>query len=298
MFSVPSEEKPSKDYYARLIQELTQFRSFLCVCITEGPDTLGRLSREQLRLRAQCKFTDQPTVLECLKDGTLLVGGLDISYAKENDSVAYAALCVFRLDVTNRAPEVNLVDELYCRVSVDVPYINSFLAFREVPAYQTVVSEFLASRPSHLHPHVFMVDGNGTLHPRAFGSACHLGVVLQRPTFGVAKDLAYLPPPPAANINEPGVYIAHTRQKLRALPHGSSLNIVNSDGTVCGVAFQTPTSTHPIFISPGNLITLETAVQITRSCCRYRLPEPTRRADHITRQALERLSTEENSYPL
>ncbi|KAL7059758.1 hypothetical protein AAHC03_013219 [Spirometra sp. Aus1] len=172
-------------------------------------------AEEQLRLRAQCKFTDQSTVLECLKDGTLLVGGLDISYAKENDSVAYAALCVFRLDITNRAPEVNLVDELYCRVSVDVPYINSFLAFREVPAYQTVVSEFLASRPSHLHPHVFMVDGNGTLHPRAFGSACHLGVVLQRPTFGVAKDLAYLPPPPAANINEPGVYIAHTRQVSR-----------------------------------------------------------------------------------
>uniref|UniRef100_A0A0V0J581 Endonuclease V n=1 Tax=Schistocephalus solidus TaxID=70667 RepID=A0A0V0J581_SCHSO len=82
--------------------------------------------------------------------------------------------------------------------------------------------------------------------------------------------------------------------KLRALPHGSSLNIVNSDGIVCGVAFQTSSSTHPVFISPGNLITLETAVQITRSCCRYRLPEPTRRADHITRQALQCLSSEEN----
>uniref|UniRef100_A0A183SMX5 Endonuclease V n=1 Tax=Schistocephalus solidus TaxID=70667 RepID=A0A183SMX5_SCHSO len=151
--------------------------------------------------------------LECLKDGTLLVGGLDISYAKEDDSVAYAALCVFRLNVTKGASEVDLVDELCCPVTVDVPYVNSFLAFREVPAYQTVVNEFLTTRPCHLHPHVFMVDGNGTLHPRAFGSACHLGVVLQRPTFGVAKDLAYLPPPPpATTFNKPDVSVANMRQ--------------------------------------------------------------------------------------
>ena len=34
-----------------------------------------------------------------------------------------------------------------------------------------------------------MVDGNGLLHPRECGIACHIGVVTGLPTLGVAKNL-------------------------------------------------------------------------------------------------------------
>jgi len=34
-----------------------------------------------------------------------------------------------------------------------------------------------------------MVDGNGTLHTRRFGLACHLGVLLDIPCVGVSKTM-------------------------------------------------------------------------------------------------------------
>ncbi len=75
-----------------------------------------------------------------------------------------------------------------------MPYIPNFLAFREVPAYQAAVREFESHQPPNLLPDVYMLDSNGTLHARRFGAACHLGVLLNRPCFGVAKNLALLEP--------------------------------------------------------------------------------------------------------
>lgn len=77
------------------------------------------------------------------------------------------------------------------RTTVEVPYVPNFLAFREVPAYVAAVRAFEAHH-SLLAPDVLMVDSNGTLHPLRFGAACHLGVLLERPTFGVAKNLPLL----------------------------------------------------------------------------------------------------------
>lgn len=82
------------------------------------------------------------------------------------------------------------------QTSVEVPYVPNFLAFREVPAYLAAVRSFEACHSVLTKPDVFMVDSNGTLHPQQFGAACHLGVQLARPTFGVAKNLPLLEPVP------------------------------------------------------------------------------------------------------
>ncbi|KAL3896624.1 MAG: hypothetical protein SGCHY_003953 [Lobulomycetales sp.] len=44
------------------------------------------------------------------------------------------------------------------------------------------------------------------------------------------------------------------------------------------------TSVNPIFISPGQMITLDDAVNITRLASRFRVPEPIRQADQISRR--------------
>ncbi|KAF5395357.1 hypothetical protein PHET_12332 [Paragonimus heterotremus] len=82
---------------------------------------------------------------------------------------------------------MELVHHLSQQVRIDVPYIPTFLGYREVGPYVQLVHEFGTSYP-HCMPDVLMVDGNGTLHPRGCGSACQVGYQLQMPTIGVAKN--------------------------------------------------------------------------------------------------------------
>jgi deoxyribonuclease V len=36
---------------------------------------------------------------------------------------------------------------------------------------------------------VLLIDGQGNLHPRKFGLACYIDIILDKPTIGVAKNL-------------------------------------------------------------------------------------------------------------
>jgi endonuclease V len=69
-----------------------------------------------------------------------------------------------------------------------VPYVPSFLAFREIDPLVRLVQKQRQRQPS-LTPHVILVDGNGVLHPRRAGIACFLGVRTGLPTIGVGKSL-------------------------------------------------------------------------------------------------------------
>jgi deoxyribonuclease V len=71
------------------------------------------------------------------------------------------------------------------------------------------------------------------------------------------------------------------------LERGSSTPLVDKREQV-GVALRTKTKTQPIFVSPGHLIDLAGAVDLTLKCDGgYRQPEPTRRA-HLLVNALRR----------
>ncbi|VDM18501.1 unnamed protein product [Hydatigera taeniaeformis] len=224
----------------------------------------SRWIKEQIRLKQECVIEDIPEVLEKLRCSTLLVGGLDISYSKSDSTLAFVGVSVVRIGdpVSETQCETLAID---CnRATIEVPYVPNFLAFREVPAYLAAVSAF-EERHTSLSPDVFMVDSNGTLHPIRFGAACHLGVLLKRPTFGVAKNLTFLEPAPNCfPLNADGPTQRHLLLQ----------------------AVLTGTSSNPVFVSPGHLITLQTAVEITLRCSIHRIPEPTRRADLRTRKEL------------
>nr|CDS31469.2 endonuclease v [Hymenolepis microstoma] len=126
-----------------------------------------------------------------------------------------------------------------------------------------------------------MVDCNGTLHPRRFGAACHLGVKLGEPTFGVAKNLPILDN--AANgfpLDSNGPQQKKlVLERVSLLRKGQKLDLYGPEGTVDGVALVNSNSKNPVFVSPGHLVTLETATEITLRCSIHRIPEPTRQAD-------------------
>nr|CDS19356.1 endonuclease v [Echinococcus granulosus] len=242
---------------------------------------------EQLRLKQQCVLEDSHEILEKLNSGTLLVGGLDISYSKNVPSLAFVGVSVVRISdpVSETQCETLAVD---CnRITVEVPYVPNFLAFREVPAYVAAVRAF-ETHHAALAPDVFMVDSNGTLHPLRFGAACHLGVLLERPTFGVAKNLPLLQPlpnhfPPDADGPTQKRLLL---QRLKQMKQGEKLDLLGQDGRIDGVALLTSASSNPVFVSPGHLITLQTAVEIALRCSIHRIPEPTRKADLRTREEL------------
>jgi deoxyinosine 3'endonuclease (endonuclease V) len=110
------------------------------------------------------------------------LGGVDISFSEQDVDVACTCLVVLSY------PELQVVYSKCQLVLLDLPYIPGFLGFREVPSMISLLEELKSSMP-HLYPSVVLVDGNGILHPRQFGSACHLGVLSDTATIGVAKKI-------------------------------------------------------------------------------------------------------------
>ncbi|XP_056404164.1 endonuclease V isoform X2 [Hyla sarda] len=183
------------------------------------------------------------------------VGGVDLSYVKEDDTIACASLIVLSY------PNLEVIYEDCQMVILDAPYVAGFLAFREVPSLVEAVKR-LKAKDCSLMPQVLLVDGNGILHHRGFGIACHLGILTGLPTIGVAKNLLQVD---GIENNE-----SHREQALKS----------------------SQKSFKPIYISVGHKISLETAVKLVHSCCKYRVPEPTRQADIRSREFCVKITNE------
>jgi len=178
-----------------------------------------------------------------------VVAGADISCTRGDDRV-YAAVVL--LD----AESLYVVEEAtYCG-RTSFPYIPGLLSFREGPALLQAFGK-LRGRPD-----VVLFDGQGIAHPRGFGLAAHLGLVLDVPAVGCAKTRL------TGSFEEPGV----RRGQFSPLVH---------DGRVIGSVLRTKDRVKPVFVSPGHRVGQERAVEIVLQCSRrYRIPEPTRQA-HI-----------------
>ncbi|HWH07393.1 MAG TPA: deoxyribonuclease V [Candidatus Paceibacterota bacterium] len=200
----------------------------------------------------QKELSDQVSLVPCLKP-IETIGGADVSmnrFAKEG----------FAGFVTLTYPELTLIDHAVTKAAIPFPYIPGLLSFREIPMLLRAW-EKLATKPD-----VLVVDGIGIAHPRRFGIASHLGVLLDIPTIGCAKNVlvgTYEEPP-----EEPGSYS----------------NLIHK-GEVVGAALRTKVRVKPVFVSPGHLITIPEAVALAASCVRrHRLPEPTRLAHNTVNE--------------
>lgn len=203
------------------------------------------------------------------------IGGVDVSFLKGNASLACGALVI--LD----AYTLEVVYEDYNVVQLDIPYVPGFLAFREAPILLGLLDKM--KRDAHpYYPQLLMVDGNGFLHPRGFGLACHLGVLADLPTIGIGKNLFHVD----------GLTPCGVRQHLEAKDNCAKdlIPLLGKSGQVWGMALRSTTSSSkPIYISVGHRISLDSSVRLVRWCCKFRLPEPIRLADIRSRLFLQRL---------
>ena len=209
--------------------------------------------RQAMRLQERLR---QRLVLEDRLDRVQFVAGADLAFDPETD-VAFAGVIIYRL------PSLDEVERRTARRKLRFPYVPGLLSFRESPVL------LAAFRLLRTEPDVILVDGHGLAHPRRFGIACHLGLLLDRPTIGCAKSLLVGEHP------EPGG---------RA---GSAVPLM-LDGEVVGVVLMTRDRVKPIYVTQGHRVSLETAVEIVKGCLDgFRIPKPTREADHFVRRLRE-----------
>jgi deoxyribonuclease V len=173
--------------------------------------------------------------------------GVDIS-APDSRGTARAAAVVLSYPKLQVAEVKTIYDKL------NFPYIPGLLSFREAPLI------IAACQKLSVNPDLIMVDGQGISHPRRFGIASHLGLLLDMPSIGCAKSrLCGTHSPVTAEV---GDYTELT-----------------DNGETIGVALRSKVGASPIYISIGHRIDLPTAIHLVMNCCRgYRLPEPSRLA--------------------
>lgn len=175
------------------------------------------------------------------------VAGVDVGFEADGRTTRAAVVVL-------SYPTLALVDQaVVCRPTA-FPYVPGLLSFRELPAVLAAIEQL------NVMPDLYLCDGQGRAHPRRFGIACHLGVLLDAPAIGVAKTRLM------GSHDEP------------PLEKGGWVPLLDQ-GEVIGAVLRTRSRVKPVYVSVGHRVSLATAVRLTLACTtRYRLPETTRLA--------------------
>ncbi|KAJ1558475.1 hypothetical protein HK096_000140 [Nowakowskiella sp. JEL0078] len=210
-----------------------------------------------------------------------LIAGADISFVKADDSIAVVCISILNfkdLSLVHSICKKSLYYIIIFTVTVPQPYIPGFLAFREAPALLSCLETLKAESPQ-FYPQLLCVDGNGTLHPRRFGSACHIGVLADLTTIGIAKNFL--------EIKNEGLLMKDVKIKAKELKaKGDYFDLVGSATSfIYGAALRSSdAASNPIFVSPGHRITLRSAISVVDKITKFRVPEPIRWADFLSRE--------------
>lgn len=211
---------------------------------TPWPSTPAEGIALQTELRSQVRLQDQ------VRAPLQLVAGVDAGF-EENGQITRAAVVVLKF------PSLQLVDYVLEKRPTTFPYVPGLLSFREIPTILAALSAL------QLTPDLIICDGAGIAHPRRFGIACHLGLIVDCPTIGVAKSRLI------------GTHADVPIEKGAWVP-------LRDRAETIGAVLRSRTNTKPLYVSAGHRISLSTALDIVLQCTpKYRLPETTRLADHL-----------------
>lgn len=178
------------------------------------------------------------------------VAGVDVGF-KDTGATTHSAVAVLNF------PTLTLKEQATHQLPTCFPYVPGYLSFREIPAVIGALAKL------ETLPDLLLCDGQGLAHPRRFGIACHLGVLLDIPTIGVAKSRLI------------GEHIEPAADKGAHVP-------LMDKGEIIGAVLRTRSNVSPLYISIGHHIDLPTAIDYVLRCTsRYRLPETTRHAHRL-----------------
>jgi len=181
------------------------------------------------------------------------VAGVDVGFV-DDGATSRAAVAVLSF------PSLELSEQAIAQRPTQFPYVPGFLSFREVPPVLEALEKLNTT------PDLILCDGQGLAHPRRFGLACHLGVLTDIPTIGVAKSR-----------------LIGTHAEL-PVEKGSWQPLMHEQ-EIIGAVLRTRSAVKPLYVSIGHRVSLPTAIDYVLRCTRsYRLPETTRIADRLASQ--------------
>jgi len=223
-----------------------------------GVAELGRCFSVEKAHKAQLLLSKKIIFEDKLPKEIRYVAGVDVAYVND---LAIGAVAV--LDYAN----FNLVESQTVTCKSFFPYIPTLLSFREVP------STVRCAKRLSISPDVFLVDGHGFAHPYQCGFASHFGIVLGKPTIGVAKKRL---------IGE-FEYEDLKNRNYAYLKH---------QGKIVGAALKTLPEHKPVYVSVGHMVSLETAIKIVKNCvCNSNIPEPIVKAHEIATKERKKLNS-------
>jgi deoxyribonuclease V len=204
--------------------------------------------REAIELQTQ--LAKKVETVDCLPAEIKTVAGIDLGYDKQANACRAVAVV---LDYDS----LSLIEAVEAIFPIRFPYVPGLLSFRETSAALAALEKL------KIAPDAILCDGQGLAHPRRFGIACHIGILTDIPTVGVAKSILV------------------GRYENLGERRGSAAALIYKNEQV-GAALRTKDRVQPVYISVGHKISLPTALQIVLDCApRYRLPETTRIADRL-----------------
>ncbi|MEZ5614309.1 MAG: deoxyribonuclease V [Rhodocyclaceae bacterium] len=178
------------------------------------------------------------------------VAGVDVGF-EDHGTMTRAAVAVLAF------PSLQLEVSAIARLPTRFPYVPGLLSFREIPAVLAAMTRL------EVRPDLLLCDGQGIAHPRRFGIASHLGLLLDLPAIGVAKT----------RLIGRHDDVPDTRGAWVPLRDGKE---------TIGAVLRTRQGVKPLYISSGHRIGLASSVAWVMACLtRYRLPETTRWAHRL-----------------
>jgi deoxyribonuclease V len=211
--------------------------------------------------KTQIKLSERIILKDEVPDRIRFVAGVDVAYAKD---ISIAAIAVLSFNL------LRLVESQTAICKTLFPYIPTLLSFREIPpAVQAI-------RKLHVQPDVFLVDAHGYAHPYRCGFASHLGLIIKKPTIGVAKSM-----------------LIGTLEKSE---QNKNNVVIRHKGEIIGAEITTKPRQKPVYVSVGNMISLNTAIKIVKQCTlNSRIPEPIAVAHEIATAAKRKINISANT---
>jgi len=192
-----------------------------------------------------------------------LVAGVDVAYAKKD--IAIGAVAVLEYE------SFKLVEEQVSICKTRFPYIPTLLSFRET------LPTVLSVKKLHVQPDIFLVDGQGFAHPYRCGFASHLGLVLRKPTIGVAKSKLV--------------------GKVEKIEAEKDFAFLKHNNEVIGAIVKTKNECKPVYVSVGHMISLNTAIKIVKHCTREsRIPKPILKAHQLATKEKRKINITSATY--